>query len=191
MRQLQKLNTLSEHLPWSGVCHFLSFPVASAATPECLPRQPHDVGGPTPSLLYSLITHGPFSCGRKFYRWHAWNPARWRTGRTITFSTQLKASTERPPSSGWRATCPASAFSFASTSSSSSSMMTCSHSRGGGASRGLDLCHDLGQSAFNSRASWVLVLSRAAFVLSRTTRSAILSMRASSCSSFWVSRTRA
>jgi hypothetical protein len=31
-------------------------------------------------------------------------------------------------------------------------------------------------------ASWVLVLSRAAFVLSRATRSAISSMRASSCS---------
>jgi hypothetical protein len=36
--------------------------------------------------------------------------------------------------------------------------------------------------------SWALVLSRAAFVLSRATRSAISSMRASSCSSFCVSR---
>jgi len=37
-------------------------------------------------------------------------------------------------------------------------------------------------------ASWVLVRSRAAPVLSWTTRSAISSMRASSCASFWVSR---
>src|SRR5262249_51160589 len=52
---------------------------------------------------------------------------------------------------------------------------------------GLDLC----QHAFNSRGAGLhgcWSLSRAAFVLSRATRWAISSMRASSCSSFWVSR---
>jgi hypothetical protein len=54
---------------------------------------------------------------------------------TIVRSIQLKSSTVRPTSSGWRATCSASAFSFFSfaSASSSPSMMTRSHFRGGGA----------------------------------------------------------
>src|SRR5262245_4502417 len=50
---------------------------------------------------------------------------------------------------------------------------------------------DLGEQTLNATGAGLhgwLVLSRAAFVLSRATRSAISSMRASSCSSFWVSR---
>src|SRR5262249_40558694 len=50
---------------------------------------------------------------------------------------------------------------------------------------------DLGEQTLNAKDAGLhgwLVLSRAAFVLSRATRSAISSMRASSCSSFCVSR---
>src|ERR1700745_2128644 len=50
---------------------------------------------------------------------------------------------------------------------------------------------DLDEQTLNAKGvglhGW-LILSRAAFVLSRATRSAMSSMRASSCSSFWVSR---
>jgi hypothetical protein len=54
-------------------------------------------------------------------------------GLTIVSSIQLKSSTVRPTSSGWRATCSASAFPFAPASSSPSTMAR-SHSRGGGTS---------------------------------------------------------
>jgi hypothetical protein len=50
-------------------------------------HDPHNVGSPTPSLLYSLLTHGAFSCGRKFYKWPAWSryaqPATERMGRSL------------------------------------------------------------------------------------------------------------
>src|SRR5262249_48344276 len=50
---------------------------------------------------------------------------------------------------------------------------------------------DLGEQTLNAKGAGLhgwLLLSRAAFVLSRATRSAISSMRVSSCSSFCVSR---
>jgi hypothetical protein len=56
---------------------------------------------------------------------------------TITCTIHLKSSTVRPTSSGWRATCSASAFScfsFTTASASPSWMMACSNFRSGGTS---------------------------------------------------------
>src|SRR5215831_12592657 len=61
---------------------------------------------------------------------------RGRNDLRISISTQSKSSTLRPASSGWRATCSASAFScffFLSASSSVSSIMADSRTRDGGA----------------------------------------------------------